>query len=137
MCVGFFIARVPVPRLWHPITPPPTRLPPGTFFAGINPANVPLGVGVLSTSITAAQSTDFQSKVYVPIRAAAGIRWAGVVIGGLGAVAAVLFSVRATLKARRNAAEPESDHVDDGDYLALTEKTTAGRRPWTGGMSVQ
>ena len=92
----------------------------------------------MSTSITAAQSTDFQSKVYVPIRAAAGIRWAGVVIGGLGAVAVVLFSVRATLKARRNAAEPESDLVDDGDYLALAhEKTTAGRRPWTGGVSVQ
>ena len=74
--------------------------------------------------------------MYVPIRAAAGIRWAGVAIGGLGALATVFFAVRATLKARKNAAEPEYD-AGDGDYYALPLEKTAGKRAWNGGGSVQ
>lgn len=79
--------------------------------------------------------------MYVPIRAAAGIRWAGVAIGGLGALATVFFAVRATLKARKNAAEPDYAAGDyaagDGDYYALTLEKTAGKRAWNGGGSVQ
>jgi len=97
-----------------------------TFFAGVTPAVVPLAAIELGSTMTAAQGADFRGKVYGPLRAAAGVRWAGAALAGAGALAAAALAARAAARARADArraaaaaglfaeAEADYDALDEG-----------------------
>lgn len=66
-----------------------------TYFPEVQTfAAFPIGWGQQQSSVTPSQGDQFRSQVYMPLIAAAGIRWGGVTLTVLGFFCAVAFGVR-------------------------------------------